>query len=315
MMLLSSIGKKALTALLFGALTSTSAHAMQATQRPRMGGQEGNRGLLQRLMRRGNPQPLTLPSGARLLKDVAYGSDERQKMDVYIPQGAHDAPVILMVHGGGWRRGNKELPGVVQNKIDYFLPKGYIFISTNYRLVPEVTPVTEAEDVAHALAYGQQHAREWGADPSRFVLMGHSAGAHLVVLVSSAPSIWQGAGAKAWLGTVGLDSGAYNVAEIMNQRHFGLYDIAFGDDPQLWQEASPTLRLHAAPPPMLLVCDAERLTSCAAARAYADKAQSLGGRVTVFPVSAGHGEINASVGTESPLTSRIDQFLQSVGLH
>ena len=66
---------------------------------------------------------------------------------------------------------------------------------------------------------------------------------------------------------------------------------------------------------MLLVCDEERRTSCAAARAYADKAQSLGGRVTVFPVSAGHGEINASVGTESPLTSRIDQFLQSIGLH
>ena len=315
-MLLPSIGRKTMTALLFGVLTSTSVYAMQTSPRQRMGGQGGgNRPFLQRLMQRGNPQPTTLPAGARLLKDVAYGSDERQKMDVYVPQGAHDAPVILMVHGGGWRRGNKELPGVVQNKINYFLPRGYIFISTNYRLVPEVNPVTEAEDVAHALAYAQQHAREWGADPSKFVLMGHSAGAHLVVLVSSAPSIWQEAGATAWLGTVGLDSGAYNVVDIMNQRHFGLYDTAFGNDPKLWQDASPTLRLHAAPPPMLLVCDEERRTSCEVARAYADKAQSLGGRVGVFPVSAGHGEINSSVGTSGTLTSRIDQFLQSLGLH
>ncbi|HJU25731.1 MAG TPA: alpha/beta hydrolase, partial [Rhodanobacteraceae bacterium] len=283
-MLISSAFKTTITALLLGVMTSTSAVAMQGFFRHRQGrGQLANR----------NNQPITLPSGARQVQDVAYGSDPLQKLDVYIPANAHNAPVILMVHGGGWRRGNKTAHGVVQNKIDYFLPKGYIFISTNYRMVPQVNVMDEADDVAHALAYAQQHASEWGADPSRFVLMGHSAGAHLVVLVSSVPSIWQGAGAKPWLGTVALDSGAYNVVEIMNRQHFSLYDTAFGSDPKLWEAVSPTLRLQTAPPAsMLLVCDSQRRNDCDGAKAYADKVKSLGGRATVFPVGMRHGEIN-----------------------
>lgn len=308
-MLISSRAKTILTALLLGVMISTSAVAMQGFFRHRQGrAQSGNR--------TGNRnQPITVPAGARQLQDVAYGSDPLQKMDVYIPANAHDAPVVFMVHGGGWRRGDKKAHGVVQNKIDYYLPKGYVFISINYRLVPQVNVMDEADDVAHALAYAQQHAGEWGANPSRFVVMGHSAGAHLVVLMSSVPSIWQSAGAKPWLGTVALDSGAYNVVEIMNKQHFGLYDTAFGSDPQLWQAASPTLRLQTAPPPMLLVCDSDRKNDCDGAQAYADKAKSLGGRATVFPVSMRHGEINLDVGTPGELTDQVTGFVRSLGLN
>ncbi|HJU26202.1 MAG TPA: alpha/beta hydrolase [Rhodanobacteraceae bacterium] len=304
-MLISSNVKTTLAALVLGVMISTSAVAMQGFFRHRQGrAQMGNRN-----------QPITVPAGARQLQNVSYGSDPLQKMDVYIPANAHNAPVIFMVHGGGWRRGDKTAHGVVQNKVDYFLPKGYVFISTNYRLVPQVNVMDEADDVAHALAYAQQHASEWGADPSRFIVMGHSAGAHLVVLMSSVPSIWQGAGAKPWLGTVALDSGAYNVVDIMNKQHFGLYDTAFGSDPKLWQAASPTLRLQTAPPPMLLVCDSDRKNDCDGAQAYADKAKSLGGKAAVYPVGMRHGEINLDVGTGGALTDRITDFLHSVGLN
>ena len=93
--------------------------------------------------------------------------------------------------------------------------------------------------VARAVATVQRRAGEWQLDRTRVVLMGHSAGAHLVSLLSAAPSITTNAGAGSWLGTVVLDSAAYNVVDIMQQRHFSLYDDAFGSDPQLWRRRWP----------------------------------------------------------------------------
>jgi acetyl esterase/lipase len=261
-------------------------------------------------------QTIQLPSGAHVVRNVAYGPDSNQVFDVYIPRDARDAPVLFMVHGGGWRSGSKSSRGVVQNKINYFLPRGYIFVSADYRLINQsaVTVMTEVDDVARVLAYAQQHAKEWGGDSSSFVLMGHSAGAHLVTLLSSVPSIWKKAGAMPWLGTVALDGAAYNVVQIMKRRHYRLYDLAFGTDPRFWEEVSPTLRLNAAPPPVLLVCSSLRADSCGAARAYAEKANSFGGRskVEVMPTPLTHGEINAQLGEASSYTEAVAHFIRSL---
>jgi acetyl esterase/lipase len=267
-----------------------------------------------RLHRHALERSVQLPAGARLVQNVAYGPDPAQVFDVYIPREAHNAPVIFMVHGGGWQRGSMSAYGVVQNKIDYFLPKGYIFISIEYRKLPQpgITVMTEAEDVARALAFAQQHAKEWSGSPSRFVLMGHSAGAHLVALISSVPRIWQSADAEPWLGTVALDSAAYNVVEVMNRRHPRLYDRAFGDDPSFWKEVSPTLRLKGAPPPMVLVCSSLRRHSCTAANAYASKANSLGGHVKVVPVALTHRRINVELGVAQPYTQKVGDFIYSL---
>ena len=310
-MLISQNSKTILTVLLLGAVISTTAVAMQGLFRQRAG-----RGALggDDMQDRQDNTPISLPAGARLVQNVAYGSDSKQTMDVYIPSNAHNAPVIFMVHGGAWMIGDKANSGVVQNKIDYFLPKGYIFISTDYRMLPQVGVMTEADDVAQAVAYAQNHASEWGGDPSRFVLMGHSAGAHLVTLLSSVPSIGQGAGVKPWLGTIALDSAAYDVVRIMSSQHQGFYDRVFGSDQSLWQDASPTLRLSSAPPPMLLVCSSVRNNSCDQAAAFADKAKSLGGHVNVVPLALRHRDINVDVGAGGDLTDQVSGFLQSVGL-
>jgi arylformamidase len=311
-MLISSNVKATVTALLLGAMISTSAGAMQGLFRNRMGrGAFGQRGM----QGQRDNKPITLPAGARLVQNVSYGSDPKQTMDVYIPANTHNAPVIFMVHGGAWMIGDKANSGVVQNKIDYFLPKGYVFISVGYRLVPQVGVMTEADDVAHALAYAQQHATEWGGDPSRFVVMGHSAGAHLVTLITSVPSIWRDAGAQPWLGTIALDSAAYNVVSIMSSQHQGFYDRVFGNDRSLWEEASPTLRLQSAPPPMLLVCSSLRNNSCDQAQAFADKVKSLGGRVNLVSMAMRHRDINVDVGASGSYTQDIDNFVRSLGLN
>jgi hypothetical protein len=142
--------------------------------------------------------------------------------------------------------------------------------------------------------------------------MGHSAGAHLVCLLSAAPAIATQQGAHPWLGTVCLDSAAYNMVTIMERRHPGLYDQAFGTDRQLWKDASPTLRLSSAVKPMLLVYSTRRPLSRAQATAFAEKAKSLGGDVKLLPEDLDHGSINTDLGLAGPYTDKVDAFLRSL---
>jgi len=252
---------------------------------------------------------VTLPPNVRVQRDVAYGSDSQQRFDVYIPAQAHGAPVILMVHGGGWRRGDKAMTNVVQNKLSRWVPRGFVLISVDYPMLPQTNPVQQARSVAQALAYAQQHAAEWGGDPRKFILMGHSAGAHLVSLISAEPSMALSLGAQPWLGTVALDSGAFNVATIMRGRHFPLYDQAFGSDPAFWDAASPTVQLHERIAPFLAVCSSRRQESCPEAQAFVEKAHGYGTQARVLPQDLSHEEINEQLGTPSDYTAQVEAFM------
>ncbi len=260
-----------------------------------------------------------LPAGTIVHRDVAYGADPLQKLDVYEPGNAADAPILLMVHGGGWKRGDKAAPGVVDNKVAYYVPRGVIVVSTNYRLHPDADPVTEAHDVAAALAFVQRHASEWGGSSKDVVLMGHSAGANLVSLVAADSSIARDEDAAPWLGTVALDSAAFDVVTIMQAPHLSLYDPIFGKDTQLWKDSSPTLRIDGMPAPMLLVCGSQRANSCAQAeqfrtRVFTQYPSADPATISVYPIEMSHGEINSTIGTPGPLTQRVDSFFASLGL-
>jgi acetyl esterase/lipase len=247
-------------------------------------------------------------SDTRVLRDLAYGKDALQKYDVYLPAHAKSAPVIFMVHGGGWRRGDKAMPNVVDNKVSRWVSRGFVFVSVDYRLLP--TPVeAQADDVARALASAQSHAAEWGADPRKFVLMGHSAGAHLVALLDADPARAKAFGAQPWLGAVSLDSAALDLPATMKARHLRLYDAAFGKDLATWARLSPMQRLRAGAPPMLLVCSTRRWNSCPQARALAAKARQLGDRAEVLGEDLRHSEINAQLGLEGGYTRAVEDFL------
>lgn len=249
----------------------------------------------------------------RVVHDVAYGSDPRQRFDVYLPPSPHDAPVIFMVHGGAWAIGDKTNPGVVEDKAAYWLPKGYVLISVNYRMVPEAGPLEQANDVARALAAAQRLATSWGADPHRFVLMGHSAGAHLVALLGADPALLSAAGAARPRGVVSLDSAAMDVVQIMEfPRHPRLYDRAFGENPRDWAAASPYHRLRSGALPMLAVCSSRRFDACPQARRLAQKAATLGTRVDVLPQDLSHAEVNRTLGQPSDYTARVSAFIDGL---
>jgi acetyl esterase/lipase len=219
-----------------------------------------------------------------------------------------------MVHGGGWRRGDKAGRGVVGHKATHWLPRGYILVSMNYRMLPEAGPATQAEDVAAALVYVQQNARSWGGDGRRIVVMGHSAGAHLVALLAADSDLRTVMGVEPWPASVLLDSAAYDVVSIMEQPHPRLYDVAFGPDPVLWAKASPSHRMVEAPSPMLLVCSEKRDVSCPSATAFGGRIAALGGTADVVPVDLSHLQINTELGLETAYTGTVDLFLRARGL-
>ncbi|MEO8389787.1 MAG: alpha/beta hydrolase [Polaromonas sp.] len=256
-----------------------------------------------------------VPDGVRRIADLPYGQDDRQRMDVYLPaatatQGTN-APVIVMVHGGAWMVGNKAMPKVVDNKVAYWVKqKDYIFVSVGYRLSPQVDPLVQARDVASALAKTQAMAASWGGDSAKVILMGHSAGAHLVALLGASPALARESGAKPWLGTIALDSAALDLERIMKARHMRFYDRVFGTDPAYWRSVSPSSVLAADVTPMLLVCSTQRADNpCAQAHDFAAKATAKGARASVLPQDLTHEQVNATLGLPGAYTDAVDGFM------
>jgi arylformamidase len=248
----------------------------------------------------------------RVVRDVAYGANPKQRFDVYAPRGARNAPVVLMVHGGAWRIGDKRSRGVVGNKVERWSRAGIVVISVNYRMLPGTDPVEQARDVACALAAAQARLTEWGGDPGKVVLMGHSAGAHLVALLDAHPSLATSVGARAWLGAVILDSAALDIVQTMTRPHLPLYTKAFGADRDYWREASPAHHLAAGAKPLLLVCSSLRRDSCPAAARFAAKATSVGVRAEVVPVPKSHAAIDAELGAPGEYTEAVESFLRTL---
>lgn len=252
---------------------------------------------------------ITCHAAAPAFADIPYGPDPDQRFDLYRPAKGDSAPLILMVHGGGWRYGDKDMGRVVDNKLARWLPRGIAFATINYRMQPKAPPLEQARDVARALADIQRNANKLGIDHNNIVLMGHSAGAHLIALLAARPDLQAEAGLQPWRGAVLLDSGALDVPAIMNARHFRLYDRAFGSNPADWSAASPYHQLRQATAPILAVCSSRRDESCPQARAFVSKAQQLGGEAEVLPQDKSHGEINAQLGEDLAYTAAVEHFL------
>jgi acetyl esterase/lipase len=255
---------------------------------------------------------LPVPPGVSVQRDLPYGDAPAQCLDVYRPSGATHGGLMVLVHGGGWRRGDKSDGRLIGHKLAHWAKQGWTVASINYRLVPEADPLEQADDVARALSWLQGRCGQWGIDPARIVLMGHSAGAHLVAVLTADTSLAGRHGLVPWLATVAIDTAAYDLVALMEAPHFALYDLAFGVDPQAWRRASPLHCLQAPPVmPWLLVCSARRPRACGPAQALAARVRALGGRASVLPVALGHLEINRQLGLDAAYTSAVDAFIAS----
>lgn len=252
-------------------------------------------------------------------RTIAYGSGPLQQLDLWLPANrTARAPLIIFVHGGGWKRGSKE-SAASRSAPAHFTEEGYAYASINYRLVPAATVEQQAADVAAALAALLAQADALGIDARRVVLMGHSAGAHLVALVGTDERYLRGAGLRFadLAGVIPNDGAAYDVpAQMREAGRFmqSTYTQAFGTDPARQQALSPTLQAAAPNAPRFLLLHVQRTDGVRQADALAAALRKAGTPVEVagFPGEGlqGHAEINRRMGEpDYPATAVVDRWL------
>jgi arylformamidase len=252
-------------------------------------------------------------------RDVAYGSARRQRLDVYpAPGDACGAnPVVVWVHGGGWRVGDKAR---LEAKRRWARQQGWTLVSVNYRLSDPDVPAARRvrypshnRDVGRAVAWVYDHIDGYGGDPSRIALVGHSAGAQIVSSVGVDEDDLLRAVRDAVCGVVSLDTEGYDVtARIRGGGRAALvYRNAFGNDPAVWRDASPVNHLDATDAPQLIIRRgllARQLSQAA----YAQALRDAGVPVTVVPTPGySHGDVNRYLGAadDTLMTPHVEDFL------
>jgi arylformamidase len=191
-------------------------------------------------------------------------------LDIYRPKSSStnaQKPVVVMIHGGGWRTGDKGSESQGRQKASFFTGNGFVYVSANYRLSPAVQHPAHVEDVAKALSWIFDNIASYGGDPKQIFLVGHSAGAHLAALVTADKAYLNSLGKSPSMlsGVILLDSAGYDIPRLLENFSDGplprpLYEGAFGKDRQTWIQASPiqyVQRGEVLPPFLVFYTDRE----------------------------------------------------------
>ena len=136
--------------------------------------------------RRGAAEAMKVPEGVTVYRDLAYVTDghERQKLDLYVPETGENLPLIIWIHGGAWRGGDKTHYMPIE-----YLKAGYAGASLNYRLSQHAIFPAQIEDVKAAVRWLRANAETYRLDPNRFAAWGSSAGGHLVAMLGTAGDV------------------------------------------------------------------------------------------------------------------------------
>lgn len=277
----------------------------------------------------------TLNAGATLFPDITYctipGVDPNLLcLDVYVPDGADGSnPVMMMIHGGSWISGDKRIAGVVHPKMDYYTDRGWVFISINYRLTitdpplpidhpDQVSHPDHIDDTAAAIAWTVDNIATYGGDPQQLVLMGFSAGAHLVALAGTDETRLAAYGLTLHTidGVIALD-GLYDVP--LRYTQFPppptVNELIWGADLATQQDFSPTTHVASGQcTPPTLVIHADSPNNIIQSGNFVGLLQAAGHEAMVFnAVGLSHTQIGSSIGIPGHvLTVLVDDFLATL---
>ena len=196
--------------------------------------------------------PLSGQTGMTAHRDVDYiegvdYADDKDKLDVLMPAGAVNAPVVVFFHGGALMNGDKQIGEVLASTL---VAEGIGVVTANYRLSPGVMHPAHMEDATAAFAWTKRHISEFGGDPDRVFIGGHSAGAYLAALMSLDPSYLKAHKLElsAIRGTLPVSPFLY-VEETARDRS----KTVWGTNEKVWLRASVTPYVGSGKPPMLLI--------------------------------------------------------------
>lgn len=219
--------------------------------------------------------------------DLAYGSAERHRLDIY-PADRPGAPVLLFLHGGGFVGGDKRSDETFYGNVGrYFAAKGFLAIAANYRLAPMSVWPSGHEDVTAIRAWIDRHVAEYGGDPHRIVLVGQSAGAgHAAGYLFDPRS--EGRRDRS-IRAVALLSGFYRADKTMpgGPRQY------FGDDESVWEDRSPAAHLTCEHPPIMLsVAELDPPPIARQTFGFADALETADGQAPELVSFAAHNHVS-----------------------
>ncbi len=233
-------------------------------------------------------------SAKRVERGAAYGSDPRQKLDVWVPGGRKQAdeklPVVIFFYGGGWNSGARGDYGFAGAA---FAGQRFVAVIPDYRLVPTVRFPAFIEDGALAVKWARDNAARFGGDPKRITLAGHSAGAYIAAMLALDARYLRNAGVDpATVRAAALLAGPFDFHPFTDQRSrdaFGAWNLP--------RETQPIHFARADSPPLFIATGSnDRVVSPRNSRSLAGRQQELGAPVTlrVYP-GANHVDLVTSL--------------------
>jgi acetyl esterase len=231
----------------------------------------------------------TPPAGqATELKDVEFArpAGVSLTLDAWIPPSAKPQPAVILVHGGGWTKGDKRT--YIKPWFPTLTAAGIAWFSIDYRLAPQWKHPAAAEDVEAAVRWVQANAKQWNVDPKRLALMGESAGGHLVAFV--------GARGKVKLKAV-VDFYGPNDLPLINQQRGvsqSIQALLPDTSPETVRAASPATYIHRGMPPFLFLHGTgDKAVPWQQSPAMCDQMKAAGARCEVLLIDgAPHGVEN-----------------------
>ncbi|MDA1158959.1 MAG: alpha/beta hydrolase [Planctomycetota bacterium] len=271
----------------------------------------------------------SLASAQQLTADVPYveNGHARHVLDIYTPEKSTDEklPVMFWIHGGGWQAGDKS---DVALKPEVLTERGFVVVSTNYRLLPEVTMDVLTRDVAKSFGWVYRNISKYGGDPQRIFVGGHSAGAQLAALVCIDDRYLKAEGVAfdVLRGCVPVDGDTYDIPKIiMTAEHrqalyggkmftFG-HRQKFGNDPEQHVDFSAVTHVakgKGIPPFLLLYFPGNPDTRAQAARLEAVLKESAIPVTTYGKRDSNHSRLNNDLGKpDDPATEQFLKFLDA----
>jgi acetyl esterase/lipase len=206
----------------------------------------------------------------QVVEDVAYyqGKDAhkiKHKLDLYLPKGKKDFPVLVFIHGGAWRLGDKSHFGLYSSIGKSFARQGVGTVVPNYRLSPKVVHPAHIQDVAKAFAWTYKNIKKYGGNPKQIFVSGHSAGGHLAALLATDDTYLKAEGLS-----LKAIKGAIPWSGLFEFSHHDMFTPMFGKDLKVRKKASPLHHARADAPPFLIIYARQELPLCdrAAAEAF-----------------------------------------------